>query len=283
MSFVVTGIDKRGDQFLTARIKLQSGRPIVEMLQQNDQNDQIEELPFPTEKKGTITWGVSDSEAIIKPLRVPEAGPADPCELGRFELLQGMLEEEEKFITSVLPTRVMHRVLGIAWRKRNLPIIDSENGSGLKPSFCSRGIALGRGYIEFCHVGQGELIAVVDISPDCASLCLLFRRQAVDLACLPAEPEMFSAPEQVSRFAIDLKTVVNDKLASLQSDGISVPLSALVISGHGVDEQVRQRMTEFFRVGVLAPDIHRGYFLPAVIDSTPFLSDYLVALGLALN
>lgn len=282
MSVVGFGIDRRGDLYHTAKVRSQSGRPVVEEL---IKQEQLQSGRIQFEKDCNVTCGVSDNLAVIKRLRVAETGPEDQCETGRFELIQSVLESEDQLHVSVLPTRVRHRVLGIAWHKGVLPYlpVTESSTSALSIDYHSRSAALGRGYLAFCRVGQGDLMAVVDVTVDCAALCLLYRRQVADIACFDCSPDMMTRSEGMKRFALDLKTVINDKLAALRSVGVSVPLSALVISGHGVNERFRQKLTEQFPVGVLAPDMHRGYFDSGVLESTQYLSDYLVALGLALN
>jgi hypothetical protein len=83
--------------------------------------------------------------------------------------------------------------------------------------------------------------------------------------------------------AVEFKTVVNFKLAMFLQDGVTVPLSALLLSGDNVEGEVCKVLERFFSVDIDTPKINSGFFAqPSELTSIP-LEKYLVALGLAVK
>ena len=85
------------------------------------------------------------------------------------------------------------------------------------------------------------------------------------------------------QLAVDLKTIVSFRLSSLMDRGVSTPLSTLILSGQGVDDDLRQVLQTYFPVGVKAPLLNPGYLAESVRDALPSTERFLVALGLTVN
>ena len=80
-----------------------------------------------------------------------------------------------------------------------------------------------------------------------------------------------------------LKTLVNFKLASLRDDGITVPLSALIITGDQIGVKERLVLKQFFSAKVVPFSL-----IPPLVDfanqgGIQQPEQFLVALGLTVN
>jgi hypothetical protein len=81
---------------------------------------------------------------------------------------------------------------------------------------------------------------------------------------------------------LELKTIINFKLAALADDGITVPLSLIAVSGDSVSDKMKGTMSRTFSSTVASPVISAGFFPDRSDLSKIPLDSYLVALGLTV-
>lgn len=278
------GIDRENGRLLVARVSDSSGRTLVEQLAA------VENGGLPG--SGLLTGGrivscVPDADVIVRPVYLPDITITDDDSPARFELAMSMLEPENNFAFKVIPTGLDFRYLGLIFRREHLAELDSSIGVGHvdgypSEGYQSRAVALGNGYLSFCRRHAGELLCIVDLDKAGTSICFIFREHVVSVSHLPRYEGDLADDKSVRRLAVELKTVINFRLMSLASDGISVPMSVLILTGDGVDERVRKIFGELFPSGVVEPQINRALLGENIAaDITP--EHYLVALGLAAN
>lgn len=278
------GIDRENGHFLVARIDDSSGRIMVEQLttMQNGGLPGNEIL-----SGGKLVSCVPDSDVIVRPVYLPNVSIADDDSPARFELAMSMLEPEDTFAFRIIPTGLDFRYLGLVFRRERLADLDNSIGVGHidgypSDGYQSRAVALGQGYLAFCRRHPGELLCIVDLDKAGTSICFIFREHVVSVGHLPACDGDLSDDKSVRRLAVELKTVINFRLMSLASDGISVPMSVLILTGEDVDERVRKIFGELFPSGVVEPQINRSFLGENVTADIP-AERYLVALGLVAN
>jgi hypothetical protein len=278
------GIDRRGEFVYAARLCDASGRPAIEKLSRVERG-RLAGNPILSDARAVFS--VPDNDVMAKWLHLPKNEGHDVEELCRFELAASLLEPEERFTFDILSTGLSDRFIGLTYRRERLAYLDDLYGVGHSERYSAAGyraraLALGRGYITFCRPEAGDLICLTDFTDAAGSICLVYRQNVVGLAHLPFRTGDFSDDEDVKRLAIECKTVINFKLSSLCSLGITLPLSVLVICGDSVDDRIRTIFAEFFPAGVTAPRINDVYLLEGASVDGP-LEGFLVAMGLTVN
>jgi hypothetical protein len=231
---------------------------------------------------------VPDAEVQVK--RLSLAGTANSSQRNRllYELVQSVLEDEQSFVYDVHSAGSEGNWFGLIFRRQALEKLRLESGlAGAEveqpPEFLPRSMALGRAYLNFCRQEEGELVCLVDLSHGAASVCLVAGGEVIDLASLAVAEGSLDSPAEREQLAVDLKTIVSFRLSSLMDRGISTPLSNMVLSGRGADDDLRQVVQSYFPVGVKAPSINRGYLADSVREAEPSAERFLVALGLTVN
>ena len=91
-----------------------------------------------------------------------------------------------------------------------------------RPRRCSSD-RLGRGYAAFAVPEGGELTALIDTNSRPVSLCFVHSGRPVAVGCLAADRFDLDGGPGRQRLAIELKTVINFKLASLFEHGLTLP------------------------------------------------------------
>ncbi len=233
-----------------------------------------------------VTRAVPDQAAIVKRLRSPGGEGREAQDRLTFELAQCLLDDASAFDFRFHPTADRRYVIAAAFRHQVLSELPEPSPAPL-PN-CDhhlRSVAIGRAYLSFCRGVSGTLVAVVEVDSAGATLCLVHDNQISDVAAIRHGYDNLGAVDQQERLAIDLKTIVNFRLAALMDQGISQPLAGLVIYGERVDDDCRGAIQRYFPVGVSAPHLNTGYFEPERLRDLPpaEASRYLVALGLAVN
>jgi len=279
------GVDLRGTDFLVVAARTESGRTVVESLNRSTAppgNDL--ELAGHT----GVTLAVPDSRVLAKTIRLQIDDPTSEQDRLRFELAQSLLEGEDSFHFDFVATGRAGYHLGLAFRREHLAEIAHNHGFGTafregRLSFQSRAVALGRGYLTFGIGGDGDLVTLVDLDDDSASICFVYKRHIVGVASLALAGHDLAAENGRQRFAIDLKTVLNYRQATLLNTGISVPPAGLILCGDLVDDALQRTLHAYFPAGVTRPRLHEGFF--SAVDNTAreALPLYLTALGLTVN
>ncbi|MCK4373306.1 MAG: hypothetical protein KAW61_09165, partial [candidate division Zixibacteria bacterium] len=121
---------------------------------------------------------------------------------------------------------------------------------------------------------------LIDFNDRLVSVCFIYRKKMLGVAHLVTKSFDLTTPTDFERMTIELKTIVNFKLAAFSRQSISVPLSALIISGSGQQEHALEMLKKYFPVQISEVGISSGFFpQPDRISQIP-AGEYLVALGL---
>ena len=285
MSDIYTGVDRRDRGTFVATTGSESGRTAIQSLRQI-----TEETDSPADWVGNagVRVAIPEPPAMVKSIRIA-AGDEPPVEDRlRFEMSCSLLESADKFIFATQATGNDCRYLGMMLRRdRAARYCDSlgcdfeSNGNRL--SFQLRAIGLGLGYLTFCRKEEAELVCLTDLTSSAASICLVSGSHIVDVASLATADFDLQTEAGRERFAVDLKTIINFRQATLMEAGISVPVSSLLFAGDDVDDGFREIVGKYFPVGVKAPRMHDGFLAGLDIDDPELLTLFLVALGMAVN
>lgn len=290
----LSGFDRRGDTMFAATVTMDGVRPMVISLR---------ELPVPlsaesaAESQVAARLTIPDREILIKHLRKPP-GPAE-SERDRlvFELAQTLLEPESDFLFDFVENDSSEdkngRCLGFIFRRERLSEYLRHTGfnnvrldsysPGDSPRFVSRSLALSRGYLQFCELEESVVTAVVDLQSHSASIALLKGQEVVDLAHLVLPGSTLETDRQREQLAVDLKTVVNFRLAGTNARGASAGLCSVVVLGELADDSLLEILRRYFPAGVNRPRLHRGYFDRELAQLPDHAERYLPALGLTVN
>ena len=129
---------------------------------------------------------------------------------------------------------------------------------------------------------RGDLLALVDFGTHDASVALLYRRKIVALSSLPVNFDSHPDNDAVRSLAVDLKTIINYRQSALAEEGITVPVSTLVLSGDQYALAEQETFCSYFPVEIVQPRLNVGYL--GDLDTVPDnLDHYLPALGLSVN
>jgi hypothetical protein len=274
------GLDLHAGQPRIAQVSHRLGHPEIVALS----SDMASLATLATE--ADLTFSMPDDEALVKTVRVHGQGDADVRQKVFFELSQSLLEPETNFQFDYLETGNRHQI-GVIYRRERILARSKDfhlpgHTAPSAPQVDLRSIALARAYLNFCKPEPGDLIALVDISAELASVALLYHRRIVLLGNTSISAR--SGAEDLFRpVAVALKTLVNFKLAALRDDGITIPLAALLVTGEQVANDERATLQKFFsaRVVPFTP-------LPNLTEQTARIGveapeQFLVALGLTVN
>ncbi|RKX25796.1 MAG: hypothetical protein DRP47_09220 [Candidatus Zixiibacteriota bacterium] len=279
------GIDYFDDIYHVARVIHGGGRPSIQALVQYEQSQMKN---HPLLEGGEIVMSVPDDKIIVKDIHLETVGGVDLNDQARFEMTKSLLDDDTDFYLDVIDTGIENRYIALAIHRQTLndDIIDpfSQTTNLLqKPRGLTRGIALGEGYIAFCRPHGGELICLANYVNDLLSICFVLRQHIVGLSYLNIGRLDLSTRQGQKAFAMELKTMINFKLANFFENGITLPLTALLVSGNKIDDTIMSELGRYFPVSVNRPQFNTGFFSePEEASSIP-LENYLVALGLANN
>jgi hypothetical protein len=295
------GIDYRSGRYYTARVRQEAMGHKVTALITATGSELKEHQVLESED---MIFSVPDDKVVVKNLHLSQAGRWDTDLLARFELSQSLLDDENEFCFGILSTGQPNHCLGLVTRRWKLEeltnsLFSSLNPATLSPKYEMRAVALGKGYLNFCHPEQGELVCLADFGDNVASICFVSGGNIVGLAHLP--PSQFDrsgrhwpAPDglaltglnselELKKIAVEFKTIVNFRLPSLFEERITPPLSALIVSGDGNDSPVKSALEQHFQVPVTAPRIDKRFIEESPAAAEDPLEDYLVAMGLTIN
>jgi hypothetical protein len=273
------GIDGSEDRIVFATVAFEpAGSKVLSI---------VEQVPTP-ELLGTaaVTISVPDDECMIKNLRLQGASREEIESRVRFELSQSVLESAAAFRFELISSSGEDRHIGVAYRRalleERVEALGLAAGEARPITFLPRSAALGKAYRTFCRPRGGDLICLADFAGSSVSICLLFHGETEALTWMPGSAAT-ADDMTVRRLAVNFKTVVNFKLLSLADYGITVPLSALVVSGAGMNEPLMQALQEYFPIGVNLPDFNISQFTQPDLCVTGVAARSMVALGLAVN
>lgn len=230
-----------------------------------------------------VSIGIPGKEMIIKPLRMKPSEGQDITPRLKFELASSLLEPESQFLFEIMPTTKDENYLGLVFRRdrlnelRNL-FLASEDTRDVR--YINRSQALAKGYIHFCEPLRDGLVAVVHVSDIEVSFCILFNKKTVSLGHLTVDNYNFADDRAFKRLSLDLKTVINFKLNTLAAEGLSIPLSAFILSGEFSNLILADQLTSCFGIEVTQAKIKSTLNLNT---PDPKTGTALIALGLTVN
>ncbi len=279
------GLDRRGELIYIARVEQHAGRPEVAALAQFDEAHLKGHHLL---ADGDLAFAVPDGEVTIKNITLP-ADEVENVEVKvRFEMVQSLLEDEAEFLFDSIYTGQPHRYLGVILRKSVFDTIVHDRygfdadavGDDL---WRVRAAALGRGYLEFCQREKGDLVCLADFGDGLLSVCFVYRNSIVGLAHLELDKFNLEDDADIKRMAVEFKTIVNFKLASFFEQGMTLPLSSLLLSGNCPNAKVSETVSGFFSVEVTAPQANPAFFSDSAAPAEIPFDKYIVALGLAVK
>jgi len=280
---VKIGIDTRGDLFYTARIEEAAGRPDIKALARFERAHLAGHQLL---QGGDVILSVPDDKVIQKRLAL-SPGDGDAVLRAKFELAQTLPEDEKEFLFDVIPCGCGNRYLGLAVRREQLAASFADYSadnftSPEKTHYRMRAAALAKGYLAFCRPAGGDLVCVADFNDRQVSAAFVYQGQILGLSHCSLERLDLDFNEDLKRMAIEFKTVVNFALASFFREGVTTPLSALVIAGDGSDGRYRSVLTEYFSISTDPPRINPGFVAEQHDTGDIPMEKYLVALGLTV-
>jgi len=284
-SYTRIGVDLRDNVYYAARVLHGTGRLQVKALIRYEK-DHLSDHHFLN--SGKVILSIPENKAIIKKIKLIDVKIEDVKNRASFELLQSIPDNPDDYYCEILETGIKGIYLGLAAHKKDLEssIIDPfYKAANLieKPGTQVRGAALGMGYITFCHHESGDLIVLVDIYGAMASICFVYKRNVIGIANIQMKKADITNERRLNSFAVELKTLINYHLNSIFLDNVTLPLSALLISGFDSLDIAVPILKKYFPVTVGQPRLNHGYFAePDKMAGVP-LEKYLVALGLTIN
>lgn len=287
---VIVGLDQRDGRCHLAGVEQQTGRAEIKALV-SVESEQV--ASHQLLGGGCIVYAVPDELVMVKKISLGDITPDLADSAARFELAQSLLEDEREFYFDIISTGSGNQFLGTITRRQRanqlitavLPGDPNHARVDKKryPFTCrARAVALGKGYLAFCHRDAGELICLADFTEHLVSVCFVRHNNLVGLDRLKISGFDLSTDTGIGRMAVEFKTMVNFKLTSLFDNGVTVPLAALLIN-HDPGSRVAEALSVYFPNIIGVPRINTGFFSDPSVADTTHLPDYLVALGLTVK
>lgn len=273
----VLGIDLRGSSICTASVGETDGRTTILWLSQTPSNEKIQ---FPD--KVTLALALPDDAVMVKYYLMPSVSGSDIGLRLQFEMEQSLLDDASLFRFDSIKSGLTDRYLGLICRKTAIEEMQKTVGIPEDASTLalSRGVALGRGFRAFCKMPGGELAGVIDIAPSNLTFCLVYRGEVTALGHLKLDGYDLADEQSVKRVAMEIKTLVAFKLASLAEIGLTIPMSSLSLSGD-VNELLVDQLAKYFPSGLQRAEVTRAALGPG-LDTSHRPELFLPALGMTV-
>jgi len=280
------GLDRRESGIYLADVQPSGERPEILALRRVGETELTE---HPNIDTATIALTFPDRLTQVKTVMVGVDSPFSPDDQVAFELTQSLLEPADKFSFDSINSGFGRRHLGFITRQEQLTKItgsfrlpERETATPPVTARC-RALALGLGYLHYCTRDGGELVALVDLAGTAASITLILGDGVVAVSWLPLE--RFNLDEKVGRekLAVELKTLINYNLSTLMTDGISQPLTALLLFGDHADDSTRTALDSFFTGLVRTPRLRTDLFRNETTIDRSDGHKFVAALGLTVE
>lgn len=279
------GTARLGEKIYAARVENDGVRWKVTSFLTSDDDLKAENLG-----SGRLFFGVDSRLAIIKKIQIKQHSTIDASRIAQFEMTQALLESPEHFYFDTLPLESKNdfrRFMSIAYHRKEIDrLMDVYSQDLRRPSgFMLNAVALTRGYATFCRLEPGELQVLVDIEADMVTLAIIHRERLYGIGRLEMMPGERISSDIAGKLASEFKLTLSYHLSELFQDGITVPLSRIILSGyHARDDILAAALGEQFSAEVTLPHFHDGYFQLAS-DATDRYSpeQFLIPLGLAVE
>ena len=276
----ILGLDPHPDHCRVVRVRVDSIRPeVVEAVTVDRFNPLNPDFCRDTEAAVIVP----DHQVIVKYLTLPEQG-TDIRDRALFELAQSLTGPEKDYLLDTLPTGLDRLNLGLAVRRDQLAAIMSlpykEISSEVEPTAAlPRSLALAYGYLSYCVPASGNLVVLLDIAFPEASIAFVHNRAVVALMNLPTASIDFTNPPECERFTIELKTIVNFRLATLFGHGLTFSPAALVLSGDHT-AALQHTLEKYFSMPIVPPEINTGFLGDHLRQEPAPMHRFLAPLGL---
>ena len=240
--------------------------------------------------EGRLFFNVGDRLAVVKKLRVRHWSGVNAAEVAQFEMMQTLLEPAEAYYFDALPLEAhggFQRYLSIAYHRSVVDkLIEAYREKLRRPSgFKLDAVALAQGYLNFCRVSAGDLVALADFESDGITLVLLYRRRLEAIGRMDAVPGDEITVDKARELALEFKITIDFHLAELSGEGITVPLSRIFLcGGHARNDILRAALAEVAPTELVLPEFHEGYFRRTAGEQLwNYLERFLIPLGLAVE
>lgn len=279
---ITIGIDNRDGTYFVARVDQTKGRPDIKALIRFDE----EHFNGHHLLEGNrIVVSIPDNQIMIKYMQLPNSDNADLKV--RFELETALGETSDNYLFDIIPTKLDNYYVGLTVRKEITqtlikPFVKQNGDINFSTGGTMRAAALARGFLTYCQQSGGELGAIVDFGNRTASVAFYYKQQIVDLCRLPLEINYFNDTDTFQKIIIDIKTLLNFKLAALLEKGISIPISKIFVIGEFLDEKMIENLHKNLKIEIARPEIHTGFITEQNKNHEIPLDKYLVALGLTV-
>jgi len=279
------GVARLGGRIFAARIENDGIRWKVTSLLTSDDNLTGENLG-----SGRLFFGVDTRLAVVKKIQIKNNSPIEASDIARFEMAQSLLDDPDRFYFDTLPLESNNgykRFMSIAYHRDQIDeLIDMYQEKLRKPSgFKLDAVALANGYNTFCRIDRGELQVLADIETDMVTLAILNQGKLYGINRLESVPGEEISSDSARKLASEFKLTLSYHQAELFQDGITVPLSRIILSGrHARDEFLTAALKDQFSTEISLPHFHDGYFEPASDTIDRYHPEqFLIPLGLGVE
>jgi len=278
------GVDARGDFLYAARVSYKLGRPEIKAL------FRAEKTPLNQHhllEGGNISFALPDNKVAVKKMMI-KPKTDDFQQQVFFELEHSLLEDEKNYCFDFLKNDTEEYVLGLITRRKEIEdsqtkLIDKQSNSSIDFMCQLRSIALAKGYLNFCRLSDNNLICLTDFNQQLASIAFIYQNNIIDVTYMLLNKYELNHPDKIKQLAIELKTVINFKLASFYDQGITIPLSSLYISGDKSEMTTIDTFKRYFKVNIQIPEINSSFSSDTFRPQKIAWEKYLIALGATVN
>lgn len=279
------GAMRQGDQFLIARVENDGIRPLVTALLA--EKDDLKKIGF---NDSRLFFGVDEQAAIVKKIQLKKVSPTDMAALVRFEMIQSLLESPDDFYFDARPINDWEgyrRFIAIAYHRHHIDREMTVCADRLRqPSgFKLNALALSDGFLTFCRLDPGDLQILLNVDSLRAVIAILYRRKLHAIGRLDTAPGEAVTAESSRRLSQELKVIISYHLAELFREGVTIPLSRIILSGqHAREQSLTAALAETISTEISLPHFQTGYF-QSVLDTVEHdqPEKFLIPLGLALE
>jgi Tfp pilus assembly PilM family ATPase len=241
------------------------------------------------QEPASLFVNVSDRLALVKTIGVDADSSAEAADRARFELAQTLLDPVEDFYFDLYPREYgngAHRFLAVAYHRQQIDewMQHFESIAAKPQGFKLDAVAMCDGYRTFCRTEAGDVQALVSIEENGLTIAVLHRLALMSIGSVHVAFGAEPSPDTARKAAVELKMTISYLLSDLFHEGVTVPLSRLLVCGaHARTDTIVDAIAGQFSAPVTCPHFYDGYFDPisdTLADKNP--ERFLVPLGLAV-
>ena len=279
------GTARLGKRLLAARVENDGTRLKITSLLTSDDT-----LNGETIENGRLFFNIDERMAIVKRITVKQSSFIEAAQVAQFELSQSLLEPAESFYFDNLPLDSRNgskRFLSIAYHRPAVDkMIHAYETQLRKPSgFKLDAVAMTAGYLTFCRVEPGDLQVLTNIESDLITISFLYRKKLEAVNRMEVSLNDDLSASEARNLAADFKMTLSFQIAEMFNDGITVPLSRILLCGtYARNDLLKAALAEQFTAEIALPRFHEGYFEPiegTIGNHRP--EQFIIPLGLAIE